>query len=262
MKRLVALALLFAVFCPAFAQENNDYPFQDGEKMKFILNYTWGGVITDVGDATCTLTYSNGGYNVLVTGKTFKFFDVFFKVRERFEARFIEKSLRPVRFHREAAEGKYRMNNTLKFNPNYTINSSTQKYDRVPFDTLLKGTANTMDMLTLLFKSRTLTFDDTQIGKKVPLEFAIDKEIYNIYFIYQGKENKKIQGLGTFRTMKFAVKVVAGNVFTGKDDMNIWITDDQNKFPVFFESPILVGRVQGRMSSVTGNKYPLTSKIK
>ena len=262
MKRLVALALLFAVFCPAFAQENNDYPFQDGEKMKFILNYTWGGVITDVGDATCTLTYSNGGYNVLVTGKTFKFFDVFFKVRERFEARFIEKSLRPVRFHREAAEGKYRMNNTLKFNPNYTINSSTQKYDREPFDTLLKGTANTMDMLTLLFKSRTLSFEDSQIGKKVPLEFAIDKEIYNIYFIYQGKENKKIQGLGTFRTMKFAVKVVAGNVFTGKDDMNIWITDDQNKFPVFFESPILVGRVQGRMSSVSGNKYPLTSKIK
>lgn len=262
MKRLVALAFLFAVFCPAFAQENNDYPFQDGEKMKFILNYTWGGVITDVGDATCTLTYSNGGYNVLVTGKTFKFFDVFFKVRERFEARFIEKSLRPVRFHREAAEGKYRMNNTLKFNPNYTINSSTQKYDREPFDTLLKGTANTMDMLTLLFKSRTLSFEDSQIGKKVPLEFAIDKEIYNIYFIYQGKENKKIQGLGTFRTMKFAVKVVAGNVFTGKDDMNIWITDDQNKFPVFFESPILVGRVQGRMSSVSGNKYPLTSKIK
>ena len=40
-----------------------------------------------------------------------------------------------------------------------------------------------MDMLTLLFKSRTLTFDDSQIGKKVPLEFAIDKEIYNIYFI-------------------------------------------------------------------------------
>ena len=62
--------------------------------------------------------------------------------------------------------------------------------------------------------------------------------------------------------MKFAVKVVAGNVFDGREDMNIWITDDQNKFPVFFESPILVGRVQGRMSSVTGNKYPLTSKIK
>ena len=262
MKRFVALAFLIAVFSQAFAQESNNYPFQDGEKMHFVLNYTWGGVITDVGDATCTLTYSNGGYNVLVTGKTFKFFDMFFKVRERFESRFTEKSLRPVRFYREAAEGKYRMKNTLKFNQNYTINSSTQKYDRVPYDTILKGTANTMDMLTLLFRSRTLSFDDSQIGKKVPLEFAIDKEIYNIYFIYLGKETKKIQGLGTFRTMKFAVKVVAGNVFDGREDMNMWITDDENKFPVFFESPVLVGRVQGRMTSITNNKYPLTSKIK
>ena len=65
MKRIVALAFLLAVFSQAFAQENNNYPFKDGEKMNFILNYTWGGVITDVGDATCSLTYSNGGYNVL-----------------------------------------------------------------------------------------------------------------------------------------------------------------------------------------------------
>ncbi|MFA6704034.1 MAG: DUF3108 domain-containing protein, partial [Bacteroidales bacterium] len=69
-------------------------------------------------------------------------------------------------------------------------------------------------------------------------------------------------GYGTFRTMEFAVRVVAGNVFTGKDDMTIWVTDDENKLPVFFESPILVGKMQGRVSKIINNKYPLTSKIK
>lgn len=262
MKRFATLAFLLAVFSGAFAQENNNYPFQNGEKMNFVLNYTWGGVITDVGDATCTLSYNNGSYNVLVTGKTFKFFDMFFKVRERFEANFNEKTLRPSRFYRSAAEGKYRMKNTLVFLPSGNINSRTQKYDREPFDTLLRGTVNTMDFLTLLFKSRTMNFDNAPVGKKYPLEFAIDKEIYNIYFIYQGKETKKIQGLGTFNTMKFSVKVVAGNVFDGKEDMNIWVTDDKNKLPIFFESPVLVGRVQGRLVGYSGTKYPVTSKVK
>lgn len=44
--------------------------------------------------------------------------------------------------------------------------------------------------------------------------------------------------------------------------MNIWVTDDLNKIPLLFEAPILVGRVQGRLSAYVNVKYPLTSKIK
>jgi hypothetical protein len=62
--------------------------------------------------------------------------------------------------------------------------------------------------------------------------------------------------------MKFAAKVVAGNVFDGKEDMTIWVSDDQNKIPLFFESPVIVGKVQGRISTIQGNKYPLSSKVK
>ncbi|MBO6222463.1 MAG: DUF3108 domain-containing protein [Bacteroidales bacterium] len=264
MKRFfVYLIINLTVFSSAiFSQEKNNYPFHSGERLDFVMNYTWGGVITDVGSATCNLTYSDGNYNVLLTGRTFKFFDMFFKVRERFEVKFSEKTFRPSRFHREAAEGKYRMNNTLIFNPDYTISSRTQKRDKPAVDTLLKGTSNTLDLLTLFFKYRTMEFAESSVGVKKPLEFVIDKEIYNLYFIYLGKENKKITGVGTFRTMKFAAKVVAGNVFDGKEDMLIWVTDDRNKIPVFFESPIIVGKVQGRITGITGNKYPLTSKIK
>ncbi len=261
-RHLLTLISLF-VFCGAvYAQENNDYPFKSGERLDFVMNYTWGNVITDVGSATCVTTYADGKYNILLTGKTYRFFDTFFKVRERFEARFYEDSFRPLRFHREASEGKYYMNNTLTFNKNLSISSRTQKKNREPVDTLLSGSVNTMDLLTLFFKYRTMDFSESSIGVKKPLEFVIDKEIYNLYFIYLGKEKKRVPGAGTFNTMKFAAKVVAGNVFDGKEDLLIWVTDDQNKIPVFFESPVIVGKVQGRVSSITGNKYPLTSKIK
>ncbi len=264
MKKYFIIQLVLMILPVTFlrAQKINSYPFESGEKLDFILNYTWGGVVTDVGTATMTLTHSGSQYDVLVVGKTYKFYDMFFKVRERFEASFSDATFRPSRFYREAAEGRYRMKNTLTFNKNHTIKSTTQKYDRPPVDTLLNGTAKTMDLLTLFFHCRTLDFTESMKDKKVPLEFVIDKEIYHIYFTYRGQENKKVPGMGTYKTLKFNVKVVAGNIFDGKEDMSIWISDDQNKVPLFFESPILVGKVQGRLSAMEGQKYPITSKIR
>lgn len=261
---IVALTLLCSA---AAAQSGGSLPFKAGEKLEFILNYTWGGVITDVGTATCTLGYEDGQYNPVLTGKTYRFYDFFFKVRERFESRFSAATLRPLYFFRSAKEGKYEMKNALTFNDavdgsGYTITSRTQKYDRTPFDTLLKASPNTYDLITLFFRSRTLNVDELPVDEKIPLDFAIDKEVYNLYFIFKGRENKKIPGFGTFRTLKFAAKVVAGNVFDGKEEMTIWVSDDRNKIPLFFESPILVGKVQGRISKIVNNKYPLSSKIK
>lgn len=258
----VTVAAMF-LSMPAAAQESKDLPFKKGERLSFILNYTWGGVITDVGTATCELRYEDGFYNPVLTGKTYKFYDFFFKVRERFESRFHESTLRPVYFFRSAQEGKYRIKNSLTFNDaDYTITSRTQKYDRTPVDTLLKATVNTYDLITLFFRSRTMDVSKLPLDEKVPLGFAIDKEVYNLYFIYKGRENKKIPGMGTFRTLKFAAKVVAGNIFDGKEDMSIWVSDDRNMIPLFFESPILIGRMQGRISKIENNKYPLSSKIK
>ena len=99
------------------------------------------------------------------------------------------------------------------------------------------------------------------MGEKQPISFAIDDDVYNFYYVYLGKEEKKIKGLGTFNTLKFAVRLVAGSVFTGKEDMTVWVTDDGNKVPLLFESPIIVGKVQGRLVSYSNLKAPLTSKI-
>lgn len=260
----VTIILLFSNFL--MAQEHNSYPFKDGETINFVLNYTWGGVVTDVGSAVCTTTYTTinneGAYSVILTGRSYKFFDVFFKVRERFESKFYEKNLRPIYFYRNAQEGNYSMKNTLHFNHDYSIKSRTQKRERIPFDTLLIGTKNTFDLISLVFNYRTIDVSKLVVNQKTPLEFVIDKKIYSLYFIYKGKEKKRIPGLGTFNTLKFAASVVEGNVFTGKDNLYLWISDDENKIPLFFEAPIIVGKVQGRASKIEGEKYPLKSKIK
>ena len=103
--------------------------------------------------------------------------------------------------------------------------------------------------------------DNVEPGKRYPMTFAIDDDIYNVYFILYGPETIKVKGLGTVKTIKFAAKLLEGEVFKGEEDMIIWISDDENRLPVYFEAPLRVGLAAGRLSGYSGLKYPFGSLI-
>lgn len=261
LKIILAVFVLLVSSVVVMAQKV-DLPYVDGESLTYVVTYKWAAINTDVGEAVTNLSYSDGMFHSVITGKTYKFYDIIFKVREHFESKFYENPIRPHYFYRNTLEGKYRIKNTFHFdNDTNLIRATIQKYDRPPVDSLLTGSGSTMDIPSLFYKVRTIDFDSIPIGEQQPISFAIDDDVYNFYYIYKGKEVKKVKGLGTVNTLKFAVRLVAGSVFTGKDDMTVWVTDDQNKVPVLFESPILVGKVQGRLISFKNLKTPLTSKI-
>jgi hypothetical protein len=256
---LIAALVLFS----AKVSAQGNFPFKVGEKLSYVINYRWGSIDTDVGEANVELKYDNGLYHPIVTGSTYKFWDVFFKVRELFESQFRVSDGRPVYFHRNTREGKYNMLNTMTFNnSNYEISCTTQKNGGPIKDSLIKATSNTYDLVSLFYKVRCLDFSKTPVGVRQPISFVIDREIYDLYYIYKGEFIKKFKGLGTFKVLKFNVMVVTGEVFSGKDELTIYVTNDDNKIPLLFESPILVGKVYGRLTTFSNLRYPLTSKIK
>ncbi len=273
MKRSVYITGMFVIFAALFlivpalslySQEKGmELPFKDGETLTYVLSYTWCGVNTDVGEGVATLKYKDGIYNAVVKGKTYRFYDLFFKVREHFESDFDGTTMRPLRFYRNSQEGKYRMINDYKFdNSTYQIHASIKRKEEAPKDSILPGKSYTYDLVTLYYMSRNIDFSSVPVDQEQPISFAIDREIHDLYFVYKGKEVKKMKGVGTFNTMKFAVRLVAGEVFTGEDEMFIWVSDDKNKIPLWFESKILVGTVYGRLKKWENLKYPLESKIK
>ena len=77
----------------------------------------------------------------------------------------------------------------------------------------------------------------------------------------QMQEKKYIKGIGTVKTMKFAAKLIAGDVFGSGQDMFVWITEDENRIPVYFEAPLKVGRASGCLIGWEGLKYPFDSII-
>lgn len=241
--------------------------FKPGEKLKYVVNYRWGGISTDVGSATVLLSgFTNEGrpaFHSKVWGSTTPVFDRLFKVRDYYEAKFYGDNCRPIYFHRNVSEGKYRVTNHYYFNDRtHEISARVKKMDYQPLDTILPGRICTFDLLSLFYFSRNMDFDRIPINEEQPISFAIDEEIFELYFKYLGKEVITVKPLGTFRAMKFAARLVAGEVFSGKEEMIIWVTDDRNRVPLLFESPIIVGTVRGKLSGFSGLKFPLESKIK
>ena len=59
--------------------------------------------------------------------------------------------------------------------------------------------------------------------------------------------------------MKLGISVVAGDIFEGDDSAYIWLTDDDNRLPVFFQVPLKVGAMSGRLTSWSGLRHEFSS---
>ena len=254
---------------PVRTTSEEELAFRSGERMDFILHYKWGSINTDVGTATVTLdslTFNGQkAFRCTASGRTKKFFDVFFKVRENFSSWFTREGMRPLKFTRDTYEGGYEARNTYLYKwdaaePYIAADVYTSKMGQKSMQ--LPLTPCTYDLPALFFFARNMDVENVEPGKRYPMTFAIDEEIYNVYFILHGRETIKVKGLGTVNTIRFAAKLLEGEVFKGEEDMTIWVSDDENRLPVYFEAPLRVGVAAGRMSGYGGLKSPFTSLVK
>lgn len=255
---------------PVKTVSENQLAYNAGEKLHFTLSYELGALRTDLADASVSLESRtlNGQdvFHVAVEAKTIRIYDFFFKVREDFQSWFTRDGLRPLKFTRDTHEGRYHATNDYVYNWEAAepyiaadVYSSSRGKGRrqlqLPLDPC------TFDLPALFFYARNMDFDVVEPGKKYPMTFAIDDEVYHVYFILHGRETVDVKGLGKVKTIKFAAKLVAGEIFSGETDMMIWVSDDENRVPVCFEAPIRVGAGAGRLQDWSGLKHPFTALI-
>ena len=253
---------------PVRTVNEDSLAFRHGEKMDFVIHYQWGAINTDVGTASVSLdslTYNgHKAFRCSAYGKTTRMFDLFFKVREDFDSWFTREGLRPLKFTRDTYEGGYEAKNMYHYDwkaaePRIVADVYSSKRGMKSIE--LPLTPCTFDIPSLFYFARNMDFDVVEPGRKYPMTFAIDDDVYNVYFILHGRETIKVKGLGTVKTIKFAAKLLEGEVFKGEEDMLIWVTDDDNRLPVYFEAPLLVGLASGRLTGYEGLKYPFTSLV-
>ena len=252
---------------PVMSTVEDSLVFQAGERLEFALQYNFAGLHTDVGYASVqldTLTF-NGEEAFLLSayGKTVKFFDWVFKVREDFKSVFTRDGLKPLKFTRDTYEGGYVAKNTYFYDwaldePLIHADIYSSKRGQKSLDIPL--TPCTFDLPSLFYFARNMNFDVVEPGRKYPMTFAIDDDVYNVYFILHGRQTIKVKNLGEVNVIKFGAKLLEGEVFKGDDDMIIYVSDDMNRLPVFFEAPLLVGKATGCLIGWEGLKHPFEYK--
>jgi hypothetical protein len=241
---------------PVFCGIKNN-AFQAGEQVTMKVFYTTLGMYVGAGEAqfTTTLERFNGKpvYHCVGDGKTYPFFDNFFKVRDRYETYIDTASMLPVKFIRNVDEGGYKIYNSVTFNHSAGTAVSTKGVFNI--------TNCIQDIMSSVYYARNINFDQYKIGDKIPFDMFLGDEIYHVYIRYMGKETVKTR-YGKFRAIKFKPLLLEGNVFKGGEGMNAWVSDDANRLLLRVETPISVGSVKIDMYGYRNLRHPLTSLIR
>lgn len=230
--------------------------FAAAETITFKVFYTVVGAYFGAGEATFTTALERMNnkpvYHVTGEGKTYNFYDNFFKVRDKYESYIDTATLQPYRFIRNVNEGGYKKYEHVTFNK--TTNTA------VTNDGVYKVPECVQDVLSAIFYARNIEFDKYKPGDKINFSMFLDNEIYEMYIRYLGKENIKTK-YGKFRAIKFKPLLIKGTIFEGGEKMTVWVSDDKNHIPVRIESPISVGSVKVDMISYRNLRHQLNSLI-
>lgn len=242
-------------------------PFYMDEYAKYDIYYNWKAVWMYAGYATFTTEKSdvNGreAIRVVSLGQTSRKFDWAFKVRDRYETFLDPNTLRPLRFIRDLKEGKYSKFNEYFFNPEentvwikHRIRKNIVRQENVTVEI----NECTHDLLSAVYNFRCIDYGNMQIGDKVFVDVFIDGAIYPIEVEYFGKENIETD-LGTFRCVKFSPKLLKSNIFEGDEKLYVWSTDDDNRLPIYMETPLSVGYAKAYIASYEGLKHSMDARV-
>ena len=175
----ICLFLLFTHSINCFSQ--NKLPYTLGENLSYDISF----IGIKVGEANLQISSLENinkkpCFHIIGSGKTSPFFDIFFKVRDKYET-FLDTSLiLPIRFKRDISEGGFKKKQLYNFN-----HIDTVVYFK---DTLHQISKSTQDMLSALFLARKFDDKNLKINDKFIVPIFMDEENYFLEIKYLLKD--------------------------------------------------------------------------
>jgi hypothetical protein len=253
MKRLIFLLPFLFITHAITAQvlSNTKEPvFKVGEELQYRVKY---GFIT-AAEATLQVQDTDVEFNgqevqhLIAQGKTSGTFDIFYKVRNRYDS-YIDKGLLvPYLYTENIREANYRRNDKVRFYPDQ------QKI--VGNKGTFKGAKQTFDLVSAYYFARSLNLTGISVGEYLKMNYFLDDGVTELSIQYLGKERIKTS-LGYFNCLKFSPSIQPGRIFRKDSKLYLWITDDGNRIPVKAQAEILIGSLTLEISGAKGLKYPL-----
>jgi hypothetical protein len=253
-KYLLTLLLIISCVCLK-AQELtmvNEPVFKVGEQLSYRLKYGFfTAAEADLKVENTDIKYNgHPAYHIVVEGKTAGSFDVFYKVRNRYESYVDQKTLLPYYYAENRHEGSWNHSDKVTFNhetDKITANKGTYPY-----------TGKVFDFVSAYYFARTIDISKMHVGDKFELKYFLDDGIHSLGITYVGKERVTCS-MGTFNCLKFNPTIIPGRIFKKNSKLYLWITDDDNRIPVKAQVEVILGSITMDLTEAKGLKFPLNA---
>ncbi|HOX77149.1 MAG TPA: DUF3108 domain-containing protein [Bacteroidales bacterium] len=235
--------------------ENNT--FQHGEFLKYRVFYdSWVTYWMTAGYGTMEISPEpvkiNGRdtYHITVNGNSAGLFNVFYKVRDKFETYMDKEGLMPLKFIRYTREGGYKKDDTIFFDHQARKAVSIRKTKDI--------TQYVQDIVSAFYYVRSWDFDTAEVNDTYYVDFFLDDSLYHSEIVFMGRESVRTD-FGTLPCMRFKPRVAVGELFQDPYPMELWVTDDRNKIPVLMKSAVFIGSVKIELVEYRGLRWPFES---
>ena len=242
---------------------SNLIPFKGGEEVIYDIEYLMGKTWVTAGKARFIVKDSTfkdqNCYYVEGKGRTLKNYDWFFRVRDKYASFISKKTMLPIHFIRRVREGEFFLNYDYDFNykKNIALVDETRKQGskRDTIDII----ECSFDIMSSVYFSRAIDFKQYKENDTIAMNVILDKEIFkDLFIIYIGKKKIINQNNKEIDCIHFKVNLIEGTIFKANESMNVFVSDDENRIPIYVEAEILVGAIRVYSKSIKGTKVPIT----
>ena len=245
------LFILFHFF--AFTTTNSQN-IKAGEKLVFAGSYNMSGLMTQLAQVTMSTenvtTAKNTYLHLSCELSTYSKWDSFFKIRDLYESYVNPTTLKPNLYKRNIDEGGWTKKEKYVFKGN-VVNSTSKKKNTPETQNTFIISSTTQDVISLLYKVRTMDFSKFKVGQTQSLMIVFDEKQIPVTLKYMGKETISAGNLGSKECYKLSIGAKT-DALKGKDKNLIWLTADNKKVPTLlkFSSPVGTGKLT--LTSATG----------
>ncbi|MBS4034709.1 MAG: DUF3108 domain-containing protein [Ignavibacterium sp.] len=256
-KSIIVIVILFSL--AVFANDDKDgfrkmenKAFKEGEKLTFDVKY---GFVT-AGIATMQVPSikrisGRDAYHVTFEVNTVPSFDLFYRVRDRYETYIDVEGLFPWRFEQHIREGSYSRDFAAFFDQRRgKAKTSEGSYDIPKY---------VHDIVSAFYFARTLDYSGMQAGDRIHLKNFYKDKVHDLDVKYHGKETITVPA-GRFDCIIVEPLVREGGLFKSEGNIIVWLTDDDIKMPVRVKTKVIVGAIDADLTSYEGLRGPLKSK--
>lgn len=222
--------------------------FEEGEVISYRVHYGFitAGEATMVVDDKIHELNNRPCYKIDVYGRTSGIADKIFGVKDNWGTFLDTAAIVPHKFYRYIEEGNYRKNEVVNFDQlskKAVVNKLDKKTRKVKEVHEFETPKNVQDLVSGYYYLRTLDYRKLREGQVVSVDAFFDEEVYDFKVRFVGREKIETK-LGTINAVVLQPLMPETKIFSGKDPVKVWISDDRNKIPLKIQANMVVGSVE------------------